>query len=344
MSKIRAVVFGVGTFGSILSRVMLDRGVEVVGAIAQSEAKVGKDLGEVAGLGRSTGVLVERDAGPLLARTEPDIAVVAVTSYLADNAPHLRACIEGGANTLTIAEEALYPWLTSPRLAAELDELAKANGVTLTGSGLQDALWLNLASLLMAAGDRIDAVSGRFTWDIEAGGVEGVRLLGIGATPEEALKGGEEGEERANFSVALLHCLAAKSGLTVEDTVSDVVLDLAAEPTECKTLGLLIEPGRVIGRTDRDRVTTREGIELKFELCGRIFGPGETEESDWVLEGEPEVKLCAPGLDGSTTTATQAVSRIPDVIAAPPGFVTVDALPAPRYWHLNHGPAPRPAS
>ncbi len=56
MRPVRAIVYGVGAMGSIMARLMLDKGVEIVGAVGRSPEKVGRDLGEVAGLGRPTGV------------------------------------------------------------------------------------------------------------------------------------------------------------------------------------------------------------------------------------------------------------------------------------------------
>jgi hypothetical protein len=41
--------------GAVATRLMLEKGVDVVGALARSPAKVGKDLGEVADLGTETG-------------------------------------------------------------------------------------------------------------------------------------------------------------------------------------------------------------------------------------------------------------------------------------------------
>ena len=46
---VRAVVYGVGEMGSIVTRLLVERGAEIVGAIARSDSKVGRDLGEVAG-------------------------------------------------------------------------------------------------------------------------------------------------------------------------------------------------------------------------------------------------------------------------------------------------------
>ena len=62
-----------------MARLMIEKGVEIVGAIARSPDKVGCDLGDVAGLVFRTGVTVESDAEPALKRGA-DIAVVSVAS------------------------------------------------------------------------------------------------------------------------------------------------------------------------------------------------------------------------------------------------------------------------
>ena len=66
MRRIKAVVYGVGAMNSIATRMMLEKGVDIVGALARSPEKVGHDLGEVAGLGFPTGVIVEDDAAHVL--------------------------------------------------------------------------------------------------------------------------------------------------------------------------------------------------------------------------------------------------------------------------------------
>ena len=136
MKKIKAVVFGVGTMNSIITRMLLEKGVEIIGAISRSPAKVGKDLGELTGLGRHLGVAVSKDVSEVLS-LEADIAVIAVNSYMSDAQEQLRLCAEHGVNAITLSEEALYPWETSPEITKELDSIAKRTGVTLTGSGHQ---------------------------------------------------------------------------------------------------------------------------------------------------------------------------------------------------------------
>ena len=75
MKKIKAVAYGVGPINSIITRMLLDKGVEIIGAISRSPAKVGKDLGELTGLGRQLGVAVSNDAAEVLSRGA-DIAVI----------------------------------------------------------------------------------------------------------------------------------------------------------------------------------------------------------------------------------------------------------------------------
>jgi 4-hydroxy-tetrahydrodipicolinate reductase len=161
MRRIKAVVYGVGAMNSIATRLMLEKGVDIVGALARSPEKVGHDLGEVAGLGFQTGVLIEDDPDRVLSSRQADIAVIAVASYMSDMYDHLRRCAEHGVNAVTIAEEALYPWNTAPMATAELDRLARLRGVTLTGTGHQDVYWVNLVSMVLGTAHRIEAVRGR---------------------------------------------------------------------------------------------------------------------------------------------------------------------------------------
>ena len=43
MRRIKAVVYGVGSMGSVATRMMLEKGVDIVGALARSPEKVGHD-------------------------------------------------------------------------------------------------------------------------------------------------------------------------------------------------------------------------------------------------------------------------------------------------------------
>lgn len=334
MARVRGIVYGVGAMGSIMARLMLEKGVEIVGAIARSPAKVGKDLGEVAGLGFETGVLVEGDARRALGEGA-DIAVVSVASYLSVMFDHFRLCLEHGCNVVTIEEEAVWPWSTAADVARELDRIGKANGATLAASGAQDVFWMHLVGCLMGAAHRVDSVAGRCTWNADDYGPEVARHVHVGDTPEEFERFlGEEGWP--DFVVrATLESLIAEVELTPKAVIPRVAPVLAEVDRPCRALGTTIAAGRVVGVVDSVTIETEEGPTFAFEMGGRIYEEGETDVNEWVVRGDPaELRLLNDRVPTRLITCTTVVNRIPDVINAEPGLVTLDRLPKPRYKHF----------
>jgi len=88
----------------------------------------------------------------------------------------------------------------------------------------------------------------------------------------------------------------------------------------------IIEPGQVTGSRSVIEVETREGVTALAEIDLRLTEPGEGEWIVWTIDGAPAVELRLSGIDTGHATASSAVNRIADVIAAPPGLVTTDQL------------------
>jgi 2,4-diaminopentanoate dehydrogenase len=331
MRRIKAVVYGVGAMNSVATRMMLEKGVDIVGALARSPEKVGRDLGDVAGLGFETGVRIEDDPDRVVSSRQPDIAVIAVASYMSDMYEHLHRCAEHAVNAVTISEEALYPWNTSPMETAELDRLARCNGVTLTGTGHQDVYWVNLVSMVLATAHKIESVTGRASWNVDDYGPEVAKDQRVDTTPEDFDRWLAEADRPPSFGRNTLGALVEDLGLTVQTQESATRPEIASEPVASSSLGITVDPGRVIGFTDVDTVRSHQGITLTFEMTGRLYLEGEADINDWTVTGEPELRLTNPAVPTSMTTCTQLVNRIPDVINAPPGFITIEKLPRPRY-------------
>jgi hypothetical protein len=331
VERIRAVIYGVGTMGSVATRFMLEKGVDIVGALARSPEKVGNDLGEVAGLDFSTNVTVENDPERVLSERSPDIAVVCVASYMGDMYEHLRRCAANGVNAITISEESLYPWNTSPVQTAELDGLARANGVTITGSGHQDVYWVNIVSLVMGTAHTIDLVRGRASWNVDDYGPEVAKDQHVGDTTEEFEEFLRTADRPPSFGRNTLGALIADVGLTPKSYRTTSRAEIADQEMHSQSLGETIPAGHVIGFTDIDSVDTVEGSRFEFEMIGRLYKEGEADINEWSIEGEPELHLSNPRVPTGVTTCTQLVNRIPDVINAPPGFVTIEKLPKLRY-------------
>lgn len=331
---IRAVIYGVGAMGSLVTRLLVDRGASIVGAIGRSADKVGRDLGDVAGLDTAIGVPVEADAGAVLARGA-DIAVVCVGSYLDTMQRHFETCLSNQVNVITIEEETIFPWTTSPEQAGRLDRLAKDNGVTLAASGAQDVFWMNLVTTLLGASHTVEKVSGYCRWNVDDYGPEVATHLRVGQSRESFDRfvkdhGWPEFVARQTFEA-----MASRLGMTVRSITSDVEPVVAAEITRCSSLGVEIEQGQVIGTIDRTRLTTEDGPEFEFRMEGRVYGPGEQDRNLWQVSGEPDLQLSNDGVSYRFTTCSTLVNRIPDVIDAAPGLLSLDRFGPARYRHSS---------
>jgi 4-hydroxy-tetrahydrodipicolinate reductase len=332
----RAVVYGVGAMGSIITRLLVEKGATVVGAVGRSPSKVGRDLGEVVGLGFELGVKVDEDADAVMSRAAADVAVVAVSSYLETMFDHFRTCIEHGANVLTIEEESFFPWSTAPALAERLDRLAKRHEVTIMGSGAQDLYWMTLPCALMGAAHRVDSVHGRTTWNVDDYGPEVAQHVQAGCTLDE-FNSHVAREGWPSFVVRnTVDALVADAGLTAAQVDTWVEPVVASIETPSRSLGREIAPGSLLGVTDTATITTREGPSFTFEQTGCVYPPGQADMNEWVVRGEPaELKLRNDNVPTRVATCTQLINRIPDVINAPPGFATVAELPRLRYRHFS---------
>jgi 4-hydroxy-tetrahydrodipicolinate reductase len=330
MSKIKAVVYGVGAMNAIITRMMLEKGVEIVGAISRSPKKAGKDLGELIGLGQTLGVTVNDDPAAVLSQGA-DIAVIAINSYMQDAQQQLRLCAEHGVNAVTLSEEAIYPWDTSPQITKELDSIAKHSGVTLTGSGHQDAYWVNMVRQLMGTAHHIESVTGHASWNVDDYGPEVAKDQQVGTSPEAFVQWLESSSRPPTFGRNVLDALVASLDLTPSSVTTKTKPVIADQPLPTKSLGITVPAGAVAGFTDIDEIETQEGIRFIFEMTGRVYRTGESDINHWQIAGEPTLELNNGAVPTQITTCCQLVNRIPDVINAPAGFVTVEKLPLLSY-------------
>ncbi len=319
--------------GLLATRMLLDKDVEIVGAIARSETKHGLDLGVLAGMS-PLGIQVDTDAERVLTSVRPDVVMLATQSFIPEIYDQLAMCIQAGANVLTISEEAFFPWSTSPTLTAQLDRLAKAHGVTVTGGGHQDSFWIHQVCALMGASHRIDSVEGFATWNADEYGADVIATKHVGETLEAFHRATERTDAPPTYGRNALGALAQANSLTPmswQATVRPVVVD---HDRPSRSLGRVLTAGTVIGYADVDTMHTAEGPVFTFEMARYVYGADEYDKNEWTIHGEPALHLSNGVVPSYTTTCTQWVNRLPDVVNARPGVVTVDEMPALSYRAL----------
>ncbi len=335
--KVKIAHFGVGRMGCKIVNYELNKGGNVVASFDSNPALIGKDLGEV--IGRNfLGIPVQdlETAEAVLERTRPDICSISTKGTLAEMRDIMTICAKAGCNVITIGENAAWPWSTEPAITRELDELAKACGVTISASGYPDIFWQNLVLTLAGAHESLVRIRGVVTYNVEQYGPHFIVGHGVGLELDEfnARFAGE-----TNPSGYGANCmpgdpngwLANALGLTVTNQVMRNVPRLGEQPVWCESFQRDINPGQVLGTANLVTAETAEGITIEMEVCGKIYAPGETDALTWEFEGKPSTKITIAQPDTPVFTAASPVNRIPQVINARPGYITTNELPIAPY-------------
>src|SRR3954471_8711434 len=128
---IRVALIGTGNCGSLaLKQLITDERFDLIGVWVSSDAKVGKDAGELAGLDASTGVLATNDLDAIIA-ARPECAVYCAMGdvRLKEAMADVRLLLSAGVNVVGSAPGVLqYPWQVIPDKFIERVEDAAREG------------------------------------------------------------------------------------------------------------------------------------------------------------------------------------------------------------------------
>ena len=323
-------------------RYAMEKGAEISCAFGRS-SNIGKDVGEIAGVGK-TGVLVQdsKDAVGILKETKPDACIIATASLMKDLKRPLMDCAESGVNAITLCEEAFYPWNSAYETTQMLDELARKNGVTLCGSGYQDVLWGNLIATLAGATHTIKKITGRSTYNVEDYGIALAKAHGAGLSMADfekeiaAADNISDAERKAlideesflpSYMWNSIGWLCSRLGLTVKEQTQKCVPQTHDEELRSETLQMTIPAGHATGMSAVVTTITEEGIVIEGECIGKVYAAGEFDQNVWTIHGEPDTEVIINRPATVELTCATIVNRIPDLIAAAPGFTTTDKMP-----------------
>ncbi|MEA2090467.1 MAG: Gfo/Idh/MocA family oxidoreductase [Thermoproteota archaeon] len=330
MEKLRVVLFGVGAMGSRIAQFLLEKkGVQVVGAIDIAKQKVGKDLGEVLGIGKQFGVIVSDDVGGVLSEAKADIVVHATTSFLKDTYPQISEVVKHGVNVVSTCEELTYPYVTNSELAEKLDELANKHKVTVLGTGINPGFLMDtLPIMLTVVCQKIEKIKVTRVMNAATRRVPFQKKIGAGLTVQEFKTKIEKkfitGHVGLKQSVAVIaDALAWKLDKIEVNSVEPLVAKKRVESQAIK-----VRVGQVAGLRQRAR-GVRKGKEV-VTLDFQAYIGAEEEYDSITIEGVPNIhEKISPCVHGDVGTVAVIVNSIPKVINAPPGLLTMKDLPVP---------------
>ena len=338
----KIVQYGCGKMSKCTMRYVYEKGGEIVGAIDVNPDVVGKDIGTIMEC-ENKGVIVQNvdKAKEVLETTKPDACIITTMSLLSDLEDAMMLCAQLGINAITTCEEAFYSWNSNPNLTKKIDELAKQNNCTITGSGYQDIFWGQLVTSICGATQSIKKIIGESWYNVEDYGIALAQAHGAGLTLEEfdekiASVDRMSDEERnklindgvysPSYMWNVNGWLCEKLGLTVKSQTQKCVPETYGEDIESSTLGMTIKAGNATGMSAVVTTETNEGIILETKCVGKVYAPDEFDINEWTIEGEPNTTVTVQRPATVELTCASIVNRLPDLIKAKPGFVPTSSM------------------
>jgi len=319
LQPITVAQFGIGPIGAEIARLLLTKPwIKLVAAVDIDPAKIGRDVGEVIGLGKETGVKVTKDLD-----VKADVVCYSTSSRLREVSAQLKMLLERGAHVVSTCEELSFP--LDADIRAELQHSARAHNVTLLGTGVNPGFVMDKLPLTVTSVcQRVDSVQIIRIQNASTRREPLQRKVGAGMTVEEFRAAVDAGKiKHMGLKESLM---LVGNGLGVEfDSVTDEVIEPIVAQREIVTQYLRVEPGQVAGV--HQTIEGRGRILVSLEL--RMYVGAEDIAADRVIvKGIPDVEMeIKGGVHGDRATAAMVVNSIPRVVSARPGVLTMDDIP-----------------
>lgn len=334
--NVKVVIWGFGAMGGGMGKMLLNKkGVDIVGVCDNHPDRVGKDIFEVLGVERGDRkpVIIKANVEEVITEKCADIALCATDSFTKKAFPRLKYVLEQKVNVISTAEEMAYPQAQNPELAAELDRIAKENGVSILGTGINPGLIMDLLVVCMT-GCMVDVehIEAKRVNSLSPFGPAVMEEQGVGITVAEFEAGVKDGSLAGHVGFAeSIRMIGDAIGWPVEKI--ETQMKPIVTTVDRKSPYGFAKAGDVAGvnMTGQGFVNGQPLIDMihpqqiEPEMEGTFTGDYVT------IKGTPEINMAnKPEVEGGLGTIAMCVNMIPLVINATPGLKTMIDMPVPR--------------
>lgn len=333
--NVKVIIWGFGAMGAGMAETLLKKkGVEIVGAI-DIEPKLGNSIYNYIDVEKQSNKdIIIQSAEEVIKEEAADIVIVATDSFTRKAFDKIKYCLERKMNVITTAEEMAYPQANEPELAKKLDEIAKENGVSILGTGINPGLIMDLLVIaLTGACTDIDYIKAKRVNDLSPFGPAVMEEQGVGIKVEEFNKRVEENTLAGHVGFPeSVNMIADAIGWKLSDKVKEVKEPIVSNVYR-KADHYEVEEGEVAGCRMMGYGYVENKVKIEMEHPQQVEPQLEgINTGDYInIKGTPEINMAIePEIPGGIGTIAMCVNMIPHVINASPGLKTMLDLPVPR--------------
>lgn len=333
--NVKVIIWGLGAMGSGMADMLLKKkGVDIVG-VAGRGAKLGKSMYDYLETERGDrpDVLIGTPE-EVITEKAADVVLLCTGSFTKTEFDRIKFILEKKINVISSAEEMAYPMAQEPELAKQLDKIAKDNGVTVLGTGINPGLIMDLLVVIMTGCcEDVEHITARRVNSLSPFGPAVMHEQGIGITEKEFRDGvknktlsGHVGFPESIQMIA--DAIGWKLSKPVEQSMEPIVTDV-----DRKSPHGFAKAGNVAGCAMKGFGYVDGELKIEMDHPQQIE-PEQVgvQTGDYVIiKGTPNINLVnSPEVPGGIGTIAMCVNMIPQVINARPGLKTMIDLPVPR--------------
>jgi hypothetical protein len=327
---IKVLHVGLGPIGAaVVCQVAQRKGLRIVGAADIDPAKVGRDLGDVAGVGRSLRVKVSGDLKKAIKSARPDVVVLSTSSSLKRVLPQIEEILELRVPIVSTTEELAYPTKGNMKHARVIHQLAKKAKVAVLGTGVNPGFVMDaLPIALTGVCERVESLRIDRVQDARIRRLPFQQKIGAGLTREQFQKQVDDGTVRHVGLAESVSMIADAIGWKLDRITDDIRPQMATETVASEFLA--VDPGFVCGIV-QDGIGYCNGAAVIMLHMEAYLGAPESFDAVEIT-GTPALKMkIAGGVHGDIATASIVVNSLRKILEVAPGLHTMRDMPLPSF-------------
>jgi hypothetical protein len=329
--SIKVLHIGLGPIGAgVVRQVAGRKGLTIVGAVDIDPAKIGRDLGDVAGTSRPLRVKVTEDIARTIKAVRPDVAVICTSSSLKKVVPEFETVLKLKVPIVSTTEELAYPVKSNRAAAKRIDALARRARVAVLGTGVNPGFTMDaLPIALTGVCEKVTAIAVDRVQDASIRRLPFQQKIGAGLTREQFLDKVKAGTVRHVGLAESIAMIADAMGWKLDRVTDEIVPKITDKKVSSQFL--TVEPGLVCGIL-QDGVGYRKGVPIITLHMEAYLGAPESYDAVRITGNPPIAMKIAGGVHGDVATAAITVNSIPKILQAAPGLRTMRDMTLPSYF------------